>query len=318
MKVLENVDLSTIAFYKIGGTTRFLLEVNNAADIKDAFRFVHEHSEFPVRVLSLGANLLIPDQPFTGITLWLNGDGSSFEVYEDSITSFAGEAFNSLIKFSFDNELIGLEWAGGLPSSVGGAVRGNAGCFGSEIKDTVLLVKAVNMSDPEMQVKEYSHEECEFGYRDSFFKHHPDSVIVSVTFQLKKATPDEIVKAQEVYDANILYRKKNHPLEYPSCGSVFKNIVDTAHVQKIIAVWPDIREQSETKWHGKIAVGYVINRLGFAGKRIGGAQVSEKHANYISNVDHARAEDVKELIHEISNSFEKTFGFVPEPEVVIE
>jgi len=318
MKVFENVDLSTISFYKIGGSTKFLLEVNNVSEVKDALRFIHDHNDLPIRVLSLGANFLIPDEAFQGITLWLNGDGSSFEIYEDSVTSFAGETFESLIKFTFNNELVGLEWAGGLPSSVGGAARGNAGCFGSEIKDTVLSIKAVSMSDSEMQIKEYSHDECNFGYRDSFFKHQPDLVIISVTFQLKKASSGEILKAKEIYQENVSYRKKNHPLEYPSCGSVFKNIVDIAHVQKIIAVWPDIKEKSETKWHGKIAVGYVISRLGFSGKRIGGAQVSEKHANYISNVDHAKAEDVKELIHEISNAFENTFGFVPEPEVIIE
>ena len=106
-------------------------------------------------------------------------------------------------------------------------------------------------------------------------------------------------------------------MEYPSCGSVFKNIVKREEVDKILSVWPDVRELSEGKWHNKISMGYVINRLGFKGKQVGGAQVSTKHTNYIVNVNQAKADDVKRLIYEIQGKFEETFGFTPEPEVML-
>lgn len=317
MQVLENIDLSTIAFYKIGGKTKFLVSVEDAADVKDGLRFVKEHADLPVRVLSLGANLLIPDEDFVGITILLKGNGSSFQLSGDTVSCFAGETFDELIRYSFEHNLIGLEWAGGLPSSVGGAVRGNAGCFGSEIKESVLSVQVIDLRDPILETKTYSNDESQFGYRESFFKHHPDLVIVSATFQLKKATDKEVEKAREVYQKNINYRKKNHPLEYPSCGSVFKNIVDPKQVEKIIAVWPDVKELSQSKWHSKIAVGYVIHRLGFSGKRVGGAMVSQKHANYIVNVDNAKAHEVKDLVEQIQAKFKETFGFIPDPEVMI-
>jgi UDP-N-acetylmuramate dehydrogenase len=106
-------------------------------------------------------------------------------------------------------------------------------------------------------------------------------------------------------------------MEYPSCGSVFKNIIEKERIEKVLSVWPDVKELSDQKWHHKVSMGYIVNRLGFSEKRIGGAMVSPKHTNYIVNVDHAKASDIKELITEIQNTFEKTFGFRPEPEVVI-
>lgn len=317
MKVTENIDLSTIAFYKIGGRTRFLIQVENSEDLKEALRFVKEKVDLSVRVISLGANLLIPDENFDGITIWLKGDASSFTVSDNIVSAFAGEVFGELIAYSFENGLVGLEWAGGLPSSVGGAVRGNAGCFGSEIKDSVVSVQAIDIKDPLLEVRTFSRDESEFGYRDSFFKHNPDLIIVSATFQLSSASEEELGNARAAYEEHIAYRKKNHPLEYPSCGSVFKNIVDPLHVGKVIEVWPDVKELSENKWHGKVAVGYIINRLGFSGKRVGGAMVSQKHANYIVNVDHAKAHEVRELVEQIQAKFKSTFNFIPDPEVMI-
>ena len=104
---------------------------------------------------------------------------------------------------------------------------------------------------------------------------------------------------------------------YPSCGSVFKNITEKEKVEKVLAMWPDIREMSDNKWHHKISMGYAIGRLGFSGKKIGGAMVSPEHTNYIVNIDQAKASDIKTLISEIQSKFQNTFGFTPEPEVVI-
>jgi UDP-N-acetylmuramate dehydrogenase len=116
---------------------------------------------------------------------------------------------------------------------------------------------------------------------------------------------------------NINYRKEHHPIEYPTCGSVFKNITDANQIQKILAIWPDIKESMDTKWHGKISMGYVVKRLGFSKYRVGNMQVSEKHANFIVNLGNAKASDVLTIIKEIQNKVQETFGFIPEVEVEI-
>lgn len=317
MKVLENSPLSEITYYRIGGIADYILKIGSIEDVLEALIFCKQKNITRPLILGLGSNVILPDSHVNGAILWLEGNGSSFTVRDTFIKAFAGENMDSLIKESLSASLVGLEWAGGLPSTIGGAVRGNAGAFGSEVRDTFFEADVIDMDDPASAIKTFSHQEAKFGYRNSFFKQHPNLIIVSVTFQLKTGTLEEIAEAEAVYKKNINYRQTHHPMEYPSCGSVFKNIVRPEEVEKILNVWPDIREMSEKKWHNKISMGYVINRLGFSNKRVGGAQVSSKHANYISNIDHAKGADVKALIAQIQQKFQETFGFIPEPEVII-
>ncbi len=317
MLIREDFPLSELVYYKIGGKARFVLEVSNVAEVKEALDFCRQKDINDILILGLGSNVILPDSPFLGAVIFLSGDGTSFERKGTKIKAFAGETMDSLIKESISESLVGLEWAGGLPSSVGGAVRGNAGAFGAETKDTFFEAEVIDITDPELKIKTYSHTEAHFGYRDSFFKHHPNLLIVSATFQLKEGSVAEVQEAEEVYRKNIDYRQTHHPMEYPSCGSVFKNITHKEEEEKIFKVWPEVRELSEQKWYGKVSMGYLINRLGFSQKQVGGAMVSSKHTNYIVNIDHAKGEDVKTLIKEIQDKFAETFGFRPEPEVVI-
>lgn len=318
MKVIEYALLSDYTYYRIGGKSRYLLLIENQEDVVKALQFVHDHHISPLLPLGLGSNMLLPDDGFEGGVLLLRGSGQEIHpLSKDRIQAFAGETIEDLINASFSHNLVGLEWAGGLPSTVGGAIRGNAGAFGSEIKDTLFSVDAINITDPGMVLQTFTTEQADFSYRTSFFKKHPQFLVVSGTFQLKQATDEELTKAGKVRDANVAYRRENHPIEYPSCGSVFKNITQKDEVEKILAVWPDIRELSEKKWHRKVSMGYIINRLGFSGKQIGGAQVSTKHTNYIINRDKAKAADVKALINIIQETFYQTFGFIPEPEVML-
>lgn len=317
MKVLENSRLSEITFYRIGGVADYILKVGSLTEIQEALRFCEQKKIIKISVIGLGSNVIFSDGRFDGAIIWMEGSGASFEVKGSRIKGFAGESMDSLIKESLAASLVGLEWAGGLPSTIGGAVRGNAGAFGSESKDTFFEAEVIDMEDPTYQIKTFSHKDAQFSYRNSYFKEHPNLIIISATFQLKEGSLEEVTEAEIVYNRNIDYRQKHHPMDYPSCGSVFKNIVKPDEVEKILSVWPDVRELSEAKWHHKVSMGYVINRLGFANKRVGGAVVSEKHANYISNIDNAKGSDVKELIQEIQEKFKQTFGFIPEPEVII-
>jgi len=317
MRVLEDFPLSDIVYYRIGGKAKKVFEVNSLAEVRDALTLCRDEHITDLLIIGIGSNVVVPDEGFSGAVIKMVGNGESFEISGNKVKAFAGETLDSLIKESLSSSLVGLEWAGGLPSSLGGAVRGNAGAFGHEAKDTFLELEAIDTTDPDLKVKVYSKTESNFSYRDSFFKKYPNLLIVSVTFQLREGSIEEVSKAEEVYKENIEYRETHHPMEYPSCGSVFKNITEKEKVEKILAIWPDVKEVSVSKWHHKISMGYVINRLGFSGKKIGGAMVSHKHTNYIVNIDQAKASDVKGLITEIQSKFADTFGFVPEPEVIL-
>jgi len=159
-------------------------------------------------------------------------------------------------------------------------------------------------------------DEIEFSYRTSFVKTEK-LIVVSAQFKLNEGSPEELLEAHEKYFANILYRQEKHPLDYPNCGSIFKNISKKEEVDRILESWEDAREMVEGKWHGKVSMGYIINRLGFAGKQIGAAKVSEKHQNFIVNLGGARADDVKNIITEIEEEMQESFGFTPEIEIEI-
>lgn len=333
MHIYKDFPLSEVLYYKIGGRAKFVLRIQSKQDLLEALDFIQQSKIQRILPIGLGSNLLLNDEPFDGAVLWFtpNRDGEGFSngkdsirKSEDKIEAFASAILDDVIQFSFANNLVGLEWAGGLPSTVGGAVRGNVGAFGGEIKNHIENIEVVDLNDSNLPAGKAGHlinvlpsSKLQFSYRDSLIKRNKNLLIVSAEFKLKKGTPEEVDKAKEVYKDHIAYRKKNHPMEYPSCGSVFKNIVHKDNVEKILSIWPDVRELSAQKWHNKIAMGYVINRLGFSNFRIGGAQVSTKHANYIVNVNKAKFTDIVSIISKIKQKFSSLFGFSPELELEI-
>src|SRR6185437_10950620 len=119
---------------------------------------------------------------------------------------------------------------------------GNAGCFGSETKDYVVSVDVIDLKDPLLKIQTYSKEDCEFGYRDSIFKHNENLVIVSTVLQLESASMEQLEKDEAIYHKNIAYRDSHHPMDYPSCGSIFKNIVEKDKIEKMLSVWPDMKD----------------------------------------------------------------------------
>lgn len=319
MTVHTNFLLSEILYYQIGGRAQFVLEVHNQEDLLRAFEFVQDQKIEKVLPVGLGSNLLVSDEEFKGAVIWFSKPDE--ELIERSsngkVKAFASCLLDDLIQFSFRNNLRGLEWAGGLPSTVGGAIRGNVGAFGSEIKDSVLKAKVIDLSFENFNVQEFTNSALQFSYRDSFLKRSKNLLIVEGVFQLQETDEKGIEGAQKIYSAHIEHRKKNNPIEYPSCGSVFKNIRDKEQVAKILEKWEDVNEKVSGKWHGKVAMGYVIKRLGFSGFRVGGAEVSEKHANYIINKDRARFADVLAIIEKVKERFYQEFFFYPELEVEI-
>lgn len=324
MVAYKDFPLSQILYYKIGGKAKFVLKIQNKEDLLKALDFVRKEKVKRVLPVGLGSNLLVGDDFFEGVVLWFFKGGSKgkdndqIKLKRDNlIEAFSSVLLDDLIQFSFKSKLIGLEWAGGLPSTVGGAIRGNAGAFGREIKEVVEEVDMYDISIYHTRIRTLRKKDLRFSYRDSLIKKDKNLLIVSARFELQRATAEEIEKAKKVYQDHIEHRKKNNPLEYPSCGSVFQNITTKNKVETVVHKWPDIASLVHEKWHGKVAMGYVIKRLGFSGLRVGGAEVSEKHANYILNKNHAKFSDVIAIIEKIKEKFYQEFNFYPELEVEV-
>lgn len=325
MRIYKDFSLSEILYYKIGGKAKFVLKIENREDLLQALDFIQKEKPQKVLGIGLGSNILMNDGGFDGAVLWFckaryqTVHGSAIKLIGNNLVeAFASELLDDVIKFSFENNLIGLEWAGGLPSTVGGAVRGNVGAFGGEISKSVDKIEVFEVrEDGEFIQRTINASEFNFSYRDSLVKKNKNWIIGNCYFKLNIANDKSLAKAKEEYSSHIDYRNKNHPMEFPSCGSVFKNITKKEDVQKIIDNWPDIKELVDNKWYHKASMGYVINRLGFSGFKIGGAEVSEKHANYIVNIDNAKFNDAYSIIEKIKEKFSKTFGFPPELEVEV-
>lgn len=320
MQVYNNVLLSTILWYQIGGIAKTVIDISSKEDLYKALEYIKNNHETKVFVLGLGSNLLFSDEGYEGVVIrfLMQEDGNGVRLLENNIVeAFAGEFLDSVIQFGFEAGLTGLEWAGGLPGTVGAAVRGNVGAFGGEVKDSFVKAHCIKLSENgDFEELTFTKDEMEFAYRTSKVKAEK-LIVISAQFQFKQSSQEELLSARETYYANIRYRQDKHPLDYPNCGSVFKNISKKEEIERILESWPDVRAMVEGVWHGKVSMGYVIDRLGFKGQQNGGAQVSEKHQNFIVNKGGAKAYEVKGLIAEIEEEMQESFGFTPEVEIEI-
>ncbi|HAJ44379.1 MAG: UDP-N-acetylenolpyruvoylglucosamine reductase [Candidatus Azambacteria bacterium GW2011_GWE1_42_9] len=278
MKIKQNVILAKHTTYKIGGPADYFIGVKNIDELKQALKFADDNA-LPKFILAGGSNVLFSDEGYRGLIIKI--DSKKINIAGNKITADAGALMNDLVSQSIENGLAGLEWAGGLPGTIGGAIRGNAGCFGGETKDAVVEVMAMTENG---EIKKYSGGDCGFEYRDSAFKHNGE-IILSAVFKLKSGDREKL-KA-EVFD-HIKYRKTKHRM--PSCGSVFKNI-------------------------SGMPAGAIIEACGLKGKAIGGARITEEHSNIIHNFNNAKATDVLELINLAKEKVDQKFGIKLEEEV---
>lgn len=286
MQIYNNVLLSTILWYQIGGVARTVIDVASKEDVYEALAYIKTNNVTKVFVLGLGSNLLFSDEGYDGVIIRFmsQDDGMGVQFLGNGlIESFAGEFLDSVIQAQFELGLVGLEWAGGLPGTVGAAVRGNVGAFGGEIKDVFVKAHCIRLQENgDYEEVTLNRDKMEFAYRSSRVKNER-LIVVSAQFQLREGNPEELLQAHETYFANVTYRQDKHPLDYPNCGSVFKNISKKEEVERILESWDDITELVRDKWHGKVSMGYIIDRLGLKGRQIGNAQISEKHQNLIIN-----------------------------------
>lgn len=319
MQIHHDFDLSQILWYKIGGKAKYFLQCENRQDILEALSFIEKHHPKRVFVCGLGSNLIFSDDYFDGVVIRISSNQKTPQILtrQDIATAFSGETLDTLIQVALNEKLTGLEWAGGLPGTVGAGVRGNVGAFGGEIKDAFISADVLVYEDQDFDIQTITKDDFHFAYRNSVIKEQNNLIVLSAKFALQPSDAASLVKARQTYATNIDYRKMHHPLEYPNCGSVFKNIKKPEEVEKVLSVWPDIRPMVEQKWHGKVSMGYINNRLGFSGYKIGNAQVSEKHANFIVNHGGATATEVRQIIKHIQDMTSEALSITPEVEVEI-
>jgi UDP-N-acetylmuramate dehydrogenase len=225
------------------------------------------------------------------------------------VTIGAGVHIKDFLDFCITHTLSGWEWAGGLPSSVGGAIWGNAGAFGGETKDSVIDVQSLRLSDVAIVTR--TNVECSFKYRSSIFKTTvTDEIIVSARLQMKSGTLETL---KQLIEEKKEYRKNKQPLEYPNCGSIFKN----TPVEKIPAATIALfKDKIKSDPQPVLPTAVLTAAAGLKEFRIGGAMVSPKHTNFIVNVGGATAADVKAVMSHVHSVVKEKFGVELEQEVI--
>lgn len=307
MLIRSNVNLKELTNYRIGGPAQYFCEVSGVGEIKEALKFSRDNKA-PFFILGGGTNLLIKDEGFPGLII--KPVISSVDMLGSVVRAGAGINMGELIDILSDSCLSGLEWAGGLPGTLGGAIRGNAGAFGGEIKDIVSEV--VSFDTVSGKVLTRDNAGCEFSYRNSIFKKLGGrEIIMEAALSLRKGDADRIRSAVE---EKINYRKARHPLEYPSAGSVFKN-VDTRLVPQEILNRSGLVIKTDP--FPIIPAAFLIAESGLKGTSVGGAMISTKHSNFIVNVDQAKAKDVRDLIEIVKKGVRAEFGITLEEEILI-
>lgn len=270
--------------FRVGGPAKFFLVVHSEEVLAQILLAVNERN-LPYFVLGNGSNLLVSDQGYEGVMIYLGEEFTGIKVKENKIEAGAAAFLGKVARKALENELTGLEFAAGIPGSLGGGIVMNAGAYGGELSQVVTQVRAMNRMG---KVVTLEKNELLMGYRTSIFKMQP-FVILSVVMELQKGNKEEIAgKMNEYTKARI----EKQPLEYPSAGSTFK--------------------RPEGYFAGKL-----IMDAGLRGFSVGDAQVSEKHCGFVINKGNATATEIRTLMKEVTGIVKEKFGVELEPEVIL-
>lgn len=305
-KIKREVSLKNFTTFKIGGKAKCFLEVKDEKELRSALEFSLREN-IPFFILGGGSNLLVSDKGFKGLVIKIGG--KRIEKRGEEIFVFSGTPLPSLVSFFQKKSLSGLEWVVGIPGTVGGAVRGNAGAFGKTMGDIVSQVKVLEVKEGKIFSRNFLQKECQFSYRESIFKKEKNLIIQEIIFPLKKGIKEEIEGKIREY---LSYRKEHQPLEFPSAGSVFKNYQGKIGDKRILEEFPEIEEFNKKEL---IPAGYLIEKAGLKGLKKGNVMVSEKHANFIINLGDGKAKDVFWLINFIREKVKEKFKVELEEEI---
>ena len=282
--IKTNEPMSKHTSFRVGGPAKVFLTVHSEEILGKILKAL-KNMNIPYFVLGNGSNLLVSDAGYDGVMVYLGEEFANIEVKGNEIKAGAAAFLGKVARKALEEGMTGLEFAAGIPGSLGGGVVMNAGAYGGELSQVVTSVRAMNAVG---NVVILEKSELLLGYRTSIFKLHP-FVILEVTMELQKGNKEEISGRMNEYTKA---RIEKQPLEYPSAGSTFK--------------------RPKGYFAGKL-----IMDAGLRGFSVGDAQVSEKHCGFVINKGNATATDIRKLMEEVANRVKEQFGVELEPEVIL-
>ena len=302
-RLKENELMSRHTNFRIGGPARFFVEVKTVDELKKVLEIAKKFA-CATFVFGGGSNTLVSDKGFDGIVIKMVM--REIQIDGTRVQADAGVLMTMLSRRAGDAGLSGLEWSISLPGTLGGAVRGNAGCFGGETMDQ--LVDAIVLSNGIVETR--SKAELGFAYRESTIKHLSD-IVLSATFELK---PGDKIEIQEKMNTFLARRKASQPTDAGSAGCMFKNyeVQSQDELQRLRSKLDLPTEMSVSR---QISVGWLIDQLDLKGMQIGGAKISEKHGNFLVNTGSATAEEVVQLIAFVKTRARDVYGIMLQEEV---
>ena len=281
-KVLVNEPMASHTTFRIGGPADYFVMPETVEEVAAVLKLCKEE-EMPYFILGNGSNLLVGDKGFRGVVIQLYKNFDELQIEGTTVTAKSGAMLIRVAKESGKAGLTGLEFASGIPGTIGGAMVMNAGAYGGEMKD---VVSAVTVLTKDGEIKTLTGDEMNFRYRGSVVEDE-GYIVLEAVMELKKGNLEEIQARSEELS---IQRKTKQPIEYPSAGSTFK--------------------RPEGYFAGKL-----IQDSGLRGYKVGGAQVSEKHCGFVINAGGATAADVMQLMQDVSDKVNAQFGVTLEPEV---
>ncbi|MBR2880023.1 MAG: UDP-N-acetylmuramate dehydrogenase [Oscillospiraceae bacterium] len=282
LKILRNEPMKNHSSFKVGGPAEIFIEIESEEQLAEVYTLLRGMELSPI-IIGKGSNILVRDEGIKGVILHMGEGFASVKIEGDTLYAQAGATMASVASAALRESLKGMEFAHGIPGSIGGGVMMNAGAYGGELKDIVYRVRYM---DAEGNILET--EDCRFAYRHSRFEEE-ESVILGAYIKLEKGEKEAIAAQMKLLSEK---RMGSQPLDKPSAGSTFK----------------------------RPATGYaaaMIDECGLKGLRVGDAQVSEKHAGFVVNVGNATFADVKAVMEKVQEEVFRRFGTMLEPEVRI-
>ena len=269
------VPMSGKTSLKFGGPASIFATASNATELKNLLGYI-KANDLPWFLLGRGTNLIVSDAGFKGLVITLGGDFESVAVDGEKLTCGAGAGDFAIARVARENSLAGLEFLSTIPGTLGGAIRMNAGAHGSEISDFCEWIEVMDLSG---EIFKYHPEDLQMGYRTSLLKKMP-AVVIGASLKLTKGDPSEIKAKEDKYKD---HRTKTQPTKSNNCGSLFAN------------------PEGE-------AAGRLIDQAGLKGFTVGGFKMSEKHANFLENIDGQKIDDLAKLVDHVKKRVYETSG----------
>lgn len=302
MEIKEKIDLKKFTTFDIGGDAKYFVTIRSNEDLMNSLEFSGSKN-IPHYILAGGSNILFSDKGFSGLIAHMAIDCMSVSM--GYVAMGAGVRLSDLVTVAKNNNLTGVERFTGIPGTIGGAVRGNAGAFGLEISDVLESVTVYDKLDN--KIKFLDSASCEYSYRTSLFKKMNNYIILEAVFSLNKGKKEDIIR--EMYKF-LSERTKKQLQDIKSAGSFFINPKVSKDVQELF-----YKDKGVESKNDRVPAGWLLDSVGLSSKRIGGAQAGSMHANYFLNLGNATSSQVMQLASVAKTRVRDEFGVQLKEEV---